>query len=180
MTYRPFKNTAYEVGNFDLLPAAETPGAWPEMSHNGRLLRDSLLLCQMGPEKGFPGFLWVSSPDSCLYGSLGYAGNHPLVGACRSLSLAFGHGEPTPWEVLVRSQCLGLYRKQLRGRGLAGPLMGSLLRGLWEGLISFQKHIFVLPSHQWASVSGFTSSRFHCRGRTNSPVSRHLSSLLQR
>lgn len=57
----------YEFGNVDLLSALEIPRAWPEMSHNGRLLRDPLLLCQQRQRRDFPasyGF-FLSRPLLC-------------------------------------------------------------------------------------------------------------------
>lgn len=118
------------------------------MSHNGRLLRDSLLLCQTGQRRDFPashGFPLLTPACMAMWAS------QETTHSARPLSL-FGCGDPAPWEVWMRSQCLGLSRKQLRGWRLAGPLVGSLLSGPWEGLLSFQKQIFVLPSHQRASV----------------------------
>lgn len=87
------------------------------MSHNGKLLRDSLLLCQPGPEEGFPGFLWVLPlpPVACV--ARGLCRKPPallrLVGRCPCL----GRGAAS-WEVLVGHRAP---RGSPGARGCVGP-----------------------------------------------------------
>lgn len=91
-----FKNMLYGFKNIDPLSAFETPGAWPETFYNRRLLRDSLLLCQQWPEKGFPasGF-WL--PWVLPFPPPAYAGNRLLCGRPVGYCPCLGIGACSLW-----------------------------------------------------------------------------------
>lgn len=132
-------------GNFDPLPALEAPGDWPEMAHNGRLLRDSLRICQPGRE-GRPGFLEASP--------------HPPPRLCGAWSAPAQKTSCSP-ETRGCHQCLEWSLSPLGpARGLVGSLMA--LCGPQERLYSFQKQALLPSSHGGLSF-GATSSRPDCR-----------------
>ena len=92
----------------------------------------------------------------------------------------FGHGEPAPWEVLVRFHYLGVCpRSSLGAGGWLGPWWALCCGGPGK-LLSFQKQIFVTP----VTREGGFSVRVHpfqvsLFGGTNSSGGSHLSSLFQ-
>lgn len=127
------------------------------MSHNGRFLRDSLLLCQPGLRRDFPashGF-FLSCPLPVLH--VACAGNCLLCGD-QWAAVHVWVWESAPLEAdLVSSQEPD---GQLRGWRLGGLLVGSALCGPWKYLHSY-KPSFFHPSQsqlicQGQPLPGFT------------------------
>lgn len=143
--------------NVDSLSALETPRAWPEMSHNERLLRDSLLLCQQRPEKGFPSF--QASRGFFLSCSILCCTQPVQETACPAgdgwaLSM-FGH-------VVLLPEGTGEVKGphgQLKDRKRVGHCSVWALGRF--ALLPETNLCTVLPSHKWDDLSGATSSRFH-------------------
>lgn len=83
----------------------QTPGGWPEMSHDGRLLRTPCCLARQGQRRDFPAS-WLPVGFPLLTPTVAVWAVQKPPSLWRPVAtLPPWHGKPAPWEMLVQSQC---------------------------------------------------------------------------